>query len=139
MPTIDAANLRQPVHAGEYGNYTKEARTLNELGGVSANTTVRALFVHAGTKVTDLDLLHEDMGASTTLAVGFEYVDPADGAADAAYFLAAASSVSAGARKSVARNKAFTKDAYITVTLAGGTSAAGKKFDLNVGYVYSGI
>lgn len=138
MATVKAANTNTPVHAGEYGNYSKEGRRILELGGAASGTVVQSIFVHGGTTIHDLELRHQAMGTSTTLKVGYEYVDSANGAAVDDYFLAAASSASAGSRVSAALNLKLMYDAYITITVGGATVDVGKYADLNLGYVYNG-
>lgn len=74
----------------------------------------------AGVEIVNVELVNDALGASTTLNVGFEYVDSSVGSAEPAAFQAAASKVSAGKSSGAFHPRTFNDDIYITSTVAGG-------------------
>lgn len=74
----------------------------------------------AGAELFALGLVNDALGASTTMAYGYRYKDPANGSAAPAAFRAAAASTSAGATVVPIHPVVFDVPVIITGTLAGG-------------------
>jgi hypothetical protein len=86
---------------------------------------IRFAKMPAGVEIIGVDLVHDAMGASSTLSVGYEFVDSADGAAAPAQFLAAAASTSAQKRPCAAHPIELQAPTFITATV-GGAAITGK-------------
>lgn len=81
---------------------------------------IRFAKLPAGVEIVNVDLVHDAMGASSTLSVGYEFVDSADGAAAPAFFLPAAASTAAQKRPSANHPIELNAPSYITATIGGG-------------------
>lgn len=107
MADFDKDRLQADIiHASEFGNASvavgaaTAARILNP-----ANTDrVYLKRMPAGTRLIDAYLIHGAGGGSAAVNMGYVPVDPANGAGDPDYFLAAASVVSAGKTRASAPN-----------------------------------
>lgn len=117
MATINAPSLQDVQYSGDcplapaHGAITFAAQPSGD--------KVRMYKLYAGTKVHDLRMVFAALGASTTLSVGFEYVNgEAGGGANA--LLAATSTSSAGQARMAVAPVTLQYDAYITMTIGGG-------------------
>ena len=122
MATINAPTLQDVIYSGECPLAT--AHGSSTLAAAQIGDMVRLNKVYAGTKVHDAKLINAALGASTTVKLGFEYVNGESGGNDAA-FIAATSTASAGATRSVAAPVSLAYDAYIIATI-GGAAATGQ-------------
>lgn len=113
----DANKYKSPVMAREFGDACKSIASY-VFAAAAANTKVNFCNLPVGTEIEKIDLVSDGLGASTTMQIGLEYPD-GDGVDDADYFLAAASSATAGRRTSVNHPELFDKNVRITGTLAG--------------------
>ena len=122
MATINAPTLQDVIYSGDcplavaHGSATLAAAQIGD--------KVRLNKVYAGTKVYDAALINAALGASTTVKLGFEYVNGEAGGNDAA-FLAATSTVAVGKQRSNAAPVTMAYDAYIIATI-GGAAATGQ-------------
>jgi hypothetical protein len=80
MDTKQASGFRNTVPNGVFGNISKAVGTATfEADG--AGTVVHTIKLEAGSKVFGLKAHHDNLGAGTTVKVGYAYVDANDGAA----------------------------------------------------------
>lgn len=134
MATFSAADLNSKArHVGGYGNTVTVIGSVTPTAGALADI-YRPVRIPAGIRVTDLDIVNDDLDSNATplmaIKVGYEPVNAADGpTADDDYFVAAGSTALRGAgRTSLAFQPIkFEKDVFVTITLsaAAATFASG--------------
>lgn len=124
---------RTPI-ASTYGNAAQHDGG-KTLAAAAIGTTVDIVELPAGTRITDLKAVHGALGESTTLEVGIRYPN-GDGTDDPDYFLAAASSVSAGHRYTSVAPVQFEVPVIITATTRGGEATG--RIDVIPTYNYMG-
>lgn len=119
MPTINANTLLDTQYSGDcpfavaHGNIT--------LAAAQVADKIRLVKLYAGTKIHDVKMVNAALGASTTVSVGFEYVNGEAGGSATA-LLAATSTVSAAATRSPVAPVTLEYDAFITATIGGGAA-----------------
>ena len=121
--------------AGPFGNASKEVRSIT-LASQAATTELEFMKLPAGTQLNDIKLIHDALGASTTLSVGLKYDSDEEGTTSATALLAAAASTSAGTRAGAFHPMKFDVPVTLTATI-GGASATGK-VSLQADYEYRG-
>lgn len=131
---MEGNSFRSQMTHGTYGDCVSDHR-FHDCNAVPAATTIDLGEYPAGTRVDDLKLVHEALGAGVTVSVGIRY-PKGGGTDDAAAFLAAASAASAGARRSDAKPYAVPADAILTATIAG--SPATGRIDTVMKGIYRG-
>lgn len=122
MATINAPTLLDVQYSGDCP--LANAHGFTTLAAAAIADKVRLIKLYAGTKVHDSALINAALGASTTIKLGFEYVNGEAGGNDAA-FLAATSTASAGKQRSLAAPVTLAYDAYVIATI-GGAPATGQ-------------
>jgi len=122
MATINAPTLQDVIYSGDCPLAVAHGQAT--LAAAQIGDKVRLNKVYAGTKVYDAALINAALGASTTVKLGFEYVNGEAGGNDAA-FLAATSTVAVGKQRSNAAPVTMAYDAYIIATI-GGAAATGQ-------------
>lgn len=95
MATVNASAMGRAPMNGEYGNLCARASSIT-LAAQAAGDVIRFTDLPAGSEVLNVEVVNDAMGASTTLALGYEYIDVNDGAAAPAAFKAATSTSTAG-------------------------------------------
>lgn len=121
MPTINAPTLLDTQYSGDcpfavaHGSLT--------LAAAQVADKIRLVKLYAGTKVHDVKMVNAALGASSTVAIGFEYVNGEAGGSATA-FLAATNTASAAATRSPAAPVTLEYDAFIIATI-GGAAATG--------------
>jgi hypothetical protein len=129
MATLNAPSLLDTQYSGDcplapaHGKYTFAA--------TPSADKVRLVKLFAGSKIHDVKAVNAALGASTTISLGYEYVNGEAGGSATA-LLPATSTVSAGANRSAAAPVELEYDAYITATVGGGAATG----DLNVVVFY---
>jgi len=122
MATINAPTLQDVIYSGDcplavaHGSATLAAAQIGD--------KVRLNKVYAGTKVYWSKLINAALGASTTVKLGFEYVNGEAGGNDAA-FLPATSTAAAASTQGAGVPVTLAYDAYIIATI-GGAAATGQ-------------
>ncbi|CAN7308296.1 hypothetical protein LJR296_001463 [Cupriavidus necator] len=119
MATINAPTLQNTQYSGAAPLAPAHGAVV--LVAAAIADKVRLVQVSAGTKVDDLRMINAALGASTTVSVGYEYVDGSG--ADAAAFLAATSTAAAASTRMAVKPVFLAKDAYITATVGGGVAS----------------
>lgn len=132
MSTFNAPDLNTRTrHMGGYGNAVVVHGSVTPAAGILADV-YRPVRIPAGVRVTDLDIVNDDLdtgGTAFAVKVGYEPVNPAEGpVADDDYFSAASTFLSAAGRKACAFQPVkFERDVFVTltVTVAAATFAPG--------------
>ena len=129
--------MKSPSHYIDHMNGTfgdaNAAHLFVDLAAAPIATVVSLGVFEPGCKVVDVKMVAAALGASTTLALGYR---PVGGSAVPAAFLAAASSASAGTRRSDAAPIEFDVKTEIILTIAG--AAATGRVDVVIGNVFKG-
>lgn len=133
MATINAPSLQDIVYSGDCP--LAAAHGYVTLAAAQVGDKVRLNKVFAGTKVYSSHFVNAALGASSTVALGFEYVNGESGG-DPAAFIAATSTASAARANSVTAPVVLAYDAYIIATI-GGAAATGK-LDTVLTYEFKG-
>lgn len=133
MATINAPSLQDVVYSGDCP--LAAAHGYVNLASAAVGDKVRLNKVYAGTKVMSSHFVNAALGASTTVKLGFEYVNGEAGSNDAA-FVAATSTASAGRANTVAAPITLAYDAYIIATIGGATASG--QLDTVLTYEFKG-
>jgi hypothetical protein len=135
MATINAPSLQDTVYSGDCP--LANAHGYVTLASAQIGDKVRLNKVYAGTKIYDVKFVNAALGASTTVSIGYEYVNGEAGGSATALMAAAATS-SAGTSRQSGNIPPVTMDydAYIIATIAGG--AATGKLDVVTSYEFKG-
>lgn len=134
MATLNASTLNDVQYSGDcplanaQGSYTLAAAAIAD--------KVRLVKLYAGTKIYNTKMVNAALGASTTVSLGFEYVDGQAGGG-AAVLLAATSTASAASTNGATAPVTLAYDAYVTATI-GGAAATGL-IDAVVTYEFKGL
>ena len=112
MATINAPSLQDTQYSGAAPLAVAHGYTL--LAAAAIADKVRLVKLYAGTKVHAIKLVNAALGAGTTVALGYEYVNGESGGAANA-LLAAASTVAAAATHGAGAPVVLAYDAYITM------------------------
>ena len=127
MAIINAITLPENLYAGEAP--VAVAHGFHTLAAAQINDVVRLCKMPAGTKV------NAALGASTTVSLGYEYVN-GEAAANATAFLGDTSTVAAATTRAPGAPVILQYDAYLTATVKGGV--ANGKIDAVLQYEYRG-
>jgi len=121
MATINAPSLLDTVYSGECP--LAAAHGYITLAAVPVADKIRLNKVYAGTKIYDVKMVNASLGASTTVSLGYEYVNGEAGGSATA-LLAATATSSAGTTRQTGNIPPVTLeyDAFITATIGGGTA-----------------
>lgn len=120
MATLNAPTLQNVQYSGAAP--LAAAHGAVTLAAAQIADKVRLIQVSAGTKIVDLRMINAALGASTTVSIGYEYVDGSG--SDADDLLAATGTAAAASTRMSVKPVTLTKDAYITITV-GGAAASG--------------
>lgn len=133
MATINAPSVQDVVYSGDCP--LAVAHGYITLAAAAIADKVRLNKVYAGTKVYGARMVNAALGASSTISLGFEYVNGESGGSVNA-FIAATATSSAASTLSAAAPVVLLYDAYITATVAGG--AVTGQLDTIVTYEFKG-
>jgi len=133
MATINAPSLQDVVYSGDCP--LANAHGYITLASAQVADKVRLVKVFKGTKLYDIKLVNAALGASTTVSLGYEYVNGEAGGSATA-LLAATSTASATATRGVGAPVTLAYDAYLTATI-GGAAATGA-IDVVATYEFKG-
>lgn len=134
MATINAPSLQDTVYSGDCP--LANAHGYATLAATPVADKVRLLKLFAGTKIHDVKLVNAALGASTTVSLGFEYVDGQAGGSATALLPATSTASAAGTRSGAIAPVTLEHDAFVTATI-GGAAATGK-IDAVITYEFKG-
>ena len=134
MATINAPSLQDTVYSGDCP--LANAHGYITLAAAAIADKVRLNKVYAGTKIYDIKLVNAALGASTTVSLGYEYVNGEAGGSATALLAATATSSAAVTREGATAPIVLAYDAYITATIGGG--AATGQIDVVTTYEFKG-
>lgn len=117
MATKQSATFRNTVPNGTFGNLCKTEGKAN-LTAESTNTVTQVLKLEAGTKLYGLKAHHGNLGATTTIKVGYAFVDASHGAAVDDAFCSGVTT-SAGVQEYAGAPITLNHPAIVTVTNTG--------------------
>ena len=129
MATINAPSIKDVQPSGDRG--AVHAHGYQTLAAAAIADKVRLVKLYAGTKVFTTTMINAALGASTTVSVGFEYVDGQAGGTATA-FIPATSTAAIAKTESIVKPIVLEYDAYVIATI-GGAAATG---ELNVTVLY---
>lgn len=119
MATINAPTLLDTQYSGDCPLAVAHGKVT--LASAQVDDKIRLVKLYAGTKIFRVDTVFADMGTSTTLDIGFEYVNGEAGS-DADAFAAAIDTDPAGTSSHVFAPVTLAYDAYIIATVKGAAS-----------------
>jgi hypothetical protein len=134
MATLNASTLNDTQYSGDcplanaHGVFTFAATPIADV--------VRLVKLYAGTKIHDIKLVNAALGASTTVSLGFTYVNGEAGGGAAALLAATSTSSAAATHMGATSPVVLEYDAFITATVGGG--AATGKIDVITTYEFRG-
>jgi len=134
MATINAPSLLDTQYSGDCP--LAVAHGYVTLAAAAIADKVRLVKLYAGTKVHDIRMTNAALGASTTVSLGFEYVNGEAGGGAAALLAATSTSSAATTRQGAIAPVTLAYDAYITATIGGG--AATGALDVQATFEFKG-
>ena len=135
MATINAPSLMNTQYSGECP--LAAAHGYITLAAAAIADKVRLVKLFAGTKIYSAKMVNAALGASSTLSVGFEYVNGESGGGAAALIAATSTASAAVTREGAIAPFTLAYDAYVTATVAG--AAVTGQFDVVVNYEFKGL
>lgn len=133
MATINAPSLKDVQPSGDRGAI--HAHGSITLAAAAIADKVRLVKLYAGTKIYTTTMINAALGASTTVSIGFEYVDGQAGGT-ATSFIPATSTSAIAKTESIVKPVVLDYDAYVIATV-GGAAATGA-LDVTVLYEHKG-
>lgn len=133
MATLNAPTLAETQYSGDcpaafaHGQIT--------LAAAQVADKVRLVKLFAGTKIYGAKMINAALGGSTTVSIGFEYVN-AESGGSATALIPATSTASAAKTDALVAPITLAYDAYITATVAG--AAATGLLDVVVSFEHRG-
>lgn len=134
MATKQSATFRNTVPNGTFGTLSKAIGSAIFAADAAA-TEIHAMRLEAGTKIFGFKAHHDNLGAGTTIKVGYAYVDAEDGAADDDAFCSGATTSEGTLEFS---GKPFTLSAPAIVTVTNTGTATGEVLVIPE-YEYRGV
>lgn len=119
MATINAPSLLDTQYSGDCP--LAVAHGYATLAAAATSDKIRLVKLYAGSKIYRVDTVFADMGSSTTLDIGFEYVNGEAGGSATA-FATAIDTDPAGTSSHLFAPVTLAYDAYIIATIGGGAS-----------------
>jgi len=120
MATINAPTLQDTQYSGDCPLAVAHGKVT--LAAAQVDDKVRLVKLYAGTKIYRIDAIFADMGTSTTLDIGFEYVNGESGGSATAFASAIDTGTAAGTSSKVFSPVTLAYDAYIIATVKGAAS-----------------
>lgn len=134
MAIKQSATFRNTVPNGTFGTISKTIGSAVFTADAAA-TEIHAMRLEAGTKIFGFKAHHDNLGAGTTIKVGYAYVDAEDGAADDDAFCTGATTAVGTLEFS---GKPFTLNAPAIVTVTNTGTATGEVLVIPE-YEYRGV
>lgn len=133
---MESKSFRKLPIAGEYGDACCFVTSV-DLSSAAIGTRIDWAKLPPGTQLTEVTLINDALGASTTLGIGELFDKAADGTTSATSLGTAASTASAGRRDSAFHPRIYNSNVTITSTVAG--AAATGTVSAIIKYRYVGI
>ncbi|WP_025915804.1 hypothetical protein [Herminiimonas sp. CN] len=133
MATINAPTLQNVQYSGDDGSAFAHGQIT--LAAAQIADKVRLVKLFAGTKIYCAKMINAALGASSTISLGFEYVN-AEAGGGAAALIPATSTAAIAKTDSIVAPVTLDYDAYITATVAG--AAATGQFDAVISFEHRG-
>ena len=121
----DSTTARAVLYNGTHGN-TAQAVLKAVLAAEAADTEINMGVLPAGAQVTAMRVDHDNLGAGTSVKIGYQYVDPDMGAVSEAYFGTHATTA-VGSKQSTAKPIRFEGPVHIIAKVTG-APATGEVF-----------
>tara|TARA_R110002033_G_scaffold170862_2_gene214573 strand:+ start:14771 stop:15181 length:411 start_codon:yes stop_codon:yes gene_type:complete len=121
MATKNSATFRNTVPNGTFGTISKAEGTAT-FDGDAIDTTINVMKLEAGTKIFGIKAFNDALGASTTVKIGYAFLDAGDGTDDDDGFVAATATVTAGTLSYTGKPITFDVPVIVTVTNEGGVA-----------------
>lgn len=134
MAIKQSATFRNTVPNGTFGTISKAIGSA-VFAGDAAATEIHTMRLEAGTKIFGFKAHHDNLGAGTSINVGYAFVDPNDGAAVADAFCSGATTAAGVLEFS---GKPITLDAPAVVTVINTGTATGEVMVIPE-YEYRGV
>lgn len=134
MATINAPSLLDTQYSGDCP--LANAHGYMTLAAAQVGDKVRLNKLYQGTKIYDVKMVNAALGASTTVSLGFEYVNGESGGSATALLPATSTAAAAATREGAVAPITLAYDAYIIATI-GGAAATGQ-LDSVVTYEFKG-
>lgn len=134
MATINAPSLQDTQYSGDCP--LAAAHGYITLAAAQVDDKVRLTKLYAGTKIYGAKMVNAALGVSTTVSLGFEYVNGEAGGGAAAIIAATNTAAAAVTREGATAPITLRYDAYITATI-GGAAATGQ-LDSVITYEFKG-
>lgn len=134
MATLNAPSLLDTQYSGDCP--LANAHGYMTLAAAQVGDKVRLNKLYQGTKIYDVKMVNAALGASTTVSLGFEYVNGEAGGSATAFLPATNTAAAAATREGAIAPITLAYDAYIIATI-GGAAATGQ-LDSVVTYEFKG-
>lgn len=134
MATLNAPSLLDTQYSGDCP--LANAHGYMTLAAAQVGDKVRLNKLYQGTKIYDVKMVNAALGASTTVSLGFEYVNGESGGSATAFLPATSTAAAAATREGAIAPITLAYDAYIIATI-GGAAATGQ-LDSVVTYEFKG-
>lgn len=134
MATLNAPSLMDTQYSGDCP--LANAHGYMTLAAAGVGDKIRLNKLYQGTKIYDVKMINAALGASTTVSLGFEYVNGEAGGSATALLPATSTAAAAGTRQGAIAPITLAYDAYIIATV-GGAAATGQ-LDAVVTYEFKG-
>ena len=132
---MEADSFRTILKAGANGDANSFSSSIT-LAAAAIGSRIEFKELPAGTELQEVTLIHDALGASTTLSLGELFKSSDDGTTSATSLKAAASAASAGRQDSAFHPQVYNVPVTITATVAG--AAATGKVTAIIKYRYIG-
>lgn len=134
MATLNAPSLQDTQYSGDCP--LAVAHGYMTLAAVPIADKIRLVRLYAGTKLHDVRMVNAALGASTTVSVGWEYVNGEAGGGAAVLIPATSTAAAASTRQAAVAPVLLAFDAFITATIAG--AAATGQLDVMTTFEFEG-
>ncbi len=134
MATLNAPSLQDTQYSGDCP--LAVAHGYMTLAAVPIADKIRLVKLYAGTKLHDVRMVNAALGGSTTVSVGWEYVNGEAGGSATALIPATSTAAAASTRQGAVAPVHLAFDAFITATIAG--AAATGQLDVMTTFEFEG-
>ncbi len=113
----DSLTARGIIYNGTHGNLS--AATLKDiLNAEPVDTEINLGVLPAGAEVVEVVIIHDNLGAGTSIKLGYQYVDPENGSPSDTYF-GTHTTTAAGRKESTAKPIRFEDPIHLVAKVTG--------------------